>query len=112
VSDDRIDRILDILDVGLQTHPVEPEGLTDDEAANPMAVIAMGLAAHARGEPVNQAKMEDAATLVTAAQLVRSGLAFDVVERMFHDRPHVFRFTYDGDTDELGVSVDWTDEEP
>ena len=89
------------------------EVVTDPGAPGyePMAVIAAGLAAQARGEEVDQDAMEDAATLVCAASLVRAGMSMDTALRLFAERDYTFKFTYDGKTDELGVEVVWDDED-
>lgn len=78
---------------------------------HPMTVIAAGLAAHARGEEVDEDAMEEACTLAAAAELVRAGLDIDTVQRMFENRDHTFKVAYDRDTDELTVDVVWTDGE-
>lgn len=83
----------------------------DPPCYEPMAVIAAGLAAHARGEEVDQDAMEDAALLVCTANLVARGIPAETVERWFRDRDYEFRFTYDGADDELGVSVEFLDGE-
>lgn len=76
-----------------------------------MAVIVRGLTAQARGEQVDEEGMQEAASLLAAAQLVHAGMSMAAVERQFRDRDHSFKFTYDGATDDLEVSVIWDDDE-
>jgi hypothetical protein len=76
-----------------------------------LAVIVDGLAAHARGEEVDQNGMEEAATLIAAAELVKAGMPADVVERKFRDEDYTFKFSYDSGTDDLRIDVVWSDDE-
>lgn len=78
---------------------------------DPMAYIATQLAAYARGETYDQGGMEEAATLVCAAQLVKAGLSMNTVETLFRDRDYSFKFGYERATDELTVDVIWDDAE-
>ena len=83
---------------------MSPVGFTD-----PSAFIMSQLLASARDEPVDQDALEDAATLVAAANLHRAGLSYEALERLFNERDHTFRLAIeDGD---LVVEVKWDDEE-
>lgn len=77
---------------------------------DPMAYIATQLAAHARGEPYDEDGMQEAATLVAAAQLVANGMSMDSVEALFRDRGHTFRIAYERDGD-LTIDIVWDDED-
>lgn len=83
---------------------------TSEARDHPMTVIAVGLTAAALGEPVDQDAMQDAGAVVAAANLLRGGMSMDAIEKVF-ERPHVFKFTYDRATDEIGIDIEWDDEE-
>lgn len=53
----------------------------------------------------------EAAGILAAASLVRAGADLEDVERQFVDRPWLARFTYDKATDEIGVSIEWEDDD-
>lgn len=89
---------------------------TDPQAhTEPLTFIAEQLTRHARGEDCDEDGMMEAATLLTAAQLVKAGASMDGVERQFRDRDHHFRFAWEPDEDtgepSLVVEVIWDDED-
>ena len=89
--------------------PPAPVGFTD-----PMGFIAAQLAAHAQGQQVDEDAMQEAITLVAAAQFVRAGMSMDAVERLFTERDHHFRVAFEPDDDGeecLTVEVIWDDDE-
>lgn len=85
--------------------------ITDPNHAHykPIAVIAAGLVAHARGEEVDEDAMTDAAGMIVAVNLLASGISADEIEQMFRDRDYQFRYKYDGTEDSIEVSVEFLD---
>lgn len=87
----------------------------EDPAARHWQVIMSALASTIDGSEVKrpaQDEIEEAATILAAAKLVRCGLDIDTVERLFCDRDHTIKLTYDGATDEVGIVLDWEGGEP
>lgn len=84
----------------VETNPDAPD-------YNPTAVVVAGLTSHARGDPVNQDAMTDAATLIVAASLVDAGIPVEAIESMF-GRDHQFRYKY-SEADGLEVNIEFID---
>lgn len=84
--------------------------ITDPDAPgyNPTTVVVAGLAAYARGEPVDRDAMLEAAAMIVIANLVDAGISVDDIKRMF-DRDYQFRYKYDGATEDLEVSIEFID---
>lgn len=84
------------------------------DPAKPWDAVLLALTYSLRGdalpEDVEQAAWQ-AGGLLAAASLVGAGADLESVERMFVDRPWIARFTWESDTDEIGVEITWTDDD-
>jgi hypothetical protein len=80
-----------------------------DEADELYGVVFEALAHQARGEDFDAEALQDALTFLACVPLLRGGLGFEELERLF-SRGHTFRVKYDGD--ELTIVIDWDEGEP
>lgn len=84
----------------------------DEEPGDLWGYIADALVLKGKGEPVPDAVLDrahDAGVLLCASALIQGGASIESVERQFTEREYTLRFTYDGEADEWGVTVDWDD---
>lgn len=77
---------------------------------DPMAVIADGLPANARGEEFDEDAMQVAGALVVGAQLIKAGMSYEAAYRQFEERDYRFRFAYDRADDSISIDIEWLDE--
>jgi hypothetical protein len=88
----------------------------EEESCDPMAVIEEGLLTQLQDGEVDLEKVEEAAVLYAAANLVRLGMSVDAVERKFRDEDYNIRITREYDEEEhcwtTQVHVDWSEDQP
>lgn len=47
--------------------------------------------------------------IIAAAALVNGGINLDAIERQFFEREWGVKLTYDHDTDEIGLDIEWAE---
>lgn len=89
---------------------IDPTDPTED----PWQVIGMALLCQAKDEPMSEELSDavyDAATLLACASLVQNGMDVDTAISQFDERDFKIHLTYDSNTDEMGLEIEWVDGE-
>lgn len=85
-----------------------------DPLSNPWWVVSMALACEARGEAVSEAlkdAVEDAAVLLTCQALMAAGMSSEKAMSQFDERDYEICLSFDGATEEFGLTIVWADGE-
>jgi hypothetical protein len=85
-----------------------------DPLSDPWRVVSMALLCEARGEAVSEAltdAVEDAAVLLTCRALMAAGMSSEKAVSQFDERDYEICLSFNGATDEFGLTVVWADGE-
>lgn len=70
-------------------------------------IVTEALVDHANGVVIDEDEVEDASTLLVAAMLMGHGVRAEVVAGLFDNRDYTIRLSWDGGSEEIGITVDW-----
>lgn len=85
-----------------------------DPTEDPWRVIGMALLCQAKDEPMSEELSDavyDAATLLACTSLVQGGMDVDTAISQFDERDFKIHLSYDSNTDEMGLEIEWADGE-
>jgi hypothetical protein len=85
-----------------------------DPLSDPWRVVRMALLCEARGEVVSEAlsdAVEDAAVLLTCQALMAAGMSSEKAVSQFDERDYEIRLSFNGATDDFGLTIVWADGE-
>jgi len=85
-----------------------------DPLSDPWRVVSMALLCEARGEAVSEAladAVEDAAVFLTCRALMEAGMSSEKAVSQFDERDYEIHLSFNGATDEFGLTIAWADGE-